>query len=49
LLSAGAAKSEVRFVLARPAAPEQGGADVVSTPPGASVSVDGRPVGTTPL
>jgi TonB family protein len=26
-----------------------GGADVVSTPPGASVSVDGRPVGTTPL
>jgi serine/threonine-protein kinase len=48
-LSAGAAAGELRFVLARPAAPVQGGADVVSTPPGASVSVDGRPVGTTPL
>jgi serine/threonine-protein kinase len=48
-LSAGASSGEVRFVLARPAVPAQGGADVVSTPPGASVSVDGRPVGTTPL
>jgi TonB family protein len=48
-LSAGAAAGELRFVLARPAVPAQGGADVVSTPPGASVSVDGRPVGTTPL
>jgi TonB family protein len=48
-LSAAAAAGELRFVLARPAAPAQGGADVVSTPPGASVSVDGRPVGTTPL
>jgi len=48
-LSAGAASGELRFVLARPAPPAQGGADVVSTPPGASVSVDGRPVGTTPL
>jgi TonB family protein len=48
-LSAGAASGELRFVLARPTAPTQGGADVISTPPGASVSVDGRPVGTTPL
>jgi TonB family protein len=47
-LSAEAAAGELRFVLARPA-PAQGGADVASTPPGASVSVDGRPVGTTPL
>jgi len=48
-LSAGAVAGELRFVLARPPAPAQGAADVVSTPPGASVSVDGRPVGTTPL
>jgi TonB family protein len=48
-LSAEAAAGELRFVLARPAAPAQGEADVVSTPAGASVSVDGRPVGTTPL
>jgi TonB family protein len=48
-LSARAPGGELRFVLARPAAPASGGADVVSTPSGASVSVDGRPVGTTPL
>jgi TonB family protein len=48
-LSAGAAAGELRFVLARPPAPPQGEADVVSTPSGAAVSVDGRPVGTTPL
>jgi TonB family protein len=48
-LSAEAAAGELRFVLARPAAPAQGEADVVSTPAGASVSVDGRTVGTTPL
>ena len=47
-LSAGAAAGELRFVLVRPA-PLQGEADIVSTPSGASVSVDGRPVGTTPL
>jgi TonB family protein len=48
-LSAGADAGEARFVLVRPAPPPQGEADVVSTPSGASVSVDGRPVGTTPL
>jgi TonB family protein len=47
-LSEGAADGMLRFVLARPA-PLQGEADIVSTPPGASVSVDGRPVGTTPI
>ncbi len=47
-LSEGAAHGTLRFVLARPA-PLQGEADIVSTPPGASVSVDGRPVGTTPI
>jgi TonB family protein len=47
-LSEGAADGAVRFVLARPA-PLQGEADVVSTPSGASVSVDGRPVGRTPI
>jgi TonB family protein len=47
-LSEGAADGTVRFVLARPA-PLQGEADIVSVPAGASVSVDGRPVGTTPL
>jgi serine/threonine-protein kinase len=48
-LSSGSAAGELRFVLVRPAPPAQGGADVLSTPPGAAVSVDGRPVGTTPL
>ncbi|HSD66519.1 MAG TPA: TonB family protein [Vicinamibacteria bacterium] len=48
-LSAAAAAGAMRFVLSRPAPPLAGGADVVSTPPGASVSVDGRPAGTTPL
>jgi TonB family protein len=47
-LSEGAADGTLRFVLARPA-PLQGEADIVSTPSGASVSVDGRPVGTTPI
>ena len=37
------------MTLARPAAPAPGTADIVSTPPGASVSVDGRPAGETPL
>jgi TonB family protein len=47
-LAEGAAAGELRVVLNRVAAP-QGQTDVVSTPSGASVSVDGRPVGTTPL
>jgi TonB family protein len=47
-LSEGAADGTLRFVLARPA-PLQGEADIVSTPSGASVSVDGRSVGTTPI
>ena len=43
-------KSEAtRATPARPAAPAPGIADVVSTPPGATVSVDGRSVGRTPL
>jgi TonB family protein len=47
-LSEGAADGMLRFVLARPA-PLQGEADIVSAPSGAAVSVDGRPVGTTPI
>jgi TonB family protein len=47
-LSEGAADVALRFVLVRPA-PLQGEADIVSTPSGASVSVDGRAVGTTPI
>jgi protein TonB len=34
---------------ARPTPPPAGTADVLSTPPGATVSVDGRPAGRTPL
>jgi serine/threonine-protein kinase len=34
---------------ARPTPPPAGTADVLSTPPGATVSVDGRPAGKTPL
>ncbi len=48
-LHAGSAAGVLQFALVRAAAAVPGGADVVSTPPGASVSVDGRPVGTTPL
>jgi TonB family protein len=40
---------EVRVALLRPSAPATGAADILSTPPGAAVSVDGRPVGHTPL
>jgi TonB family protein len=47
-LSEVGAAGELRFVLARVATP-QGEAEILSTPPGASVSVDGRPVGTTPI
>jgi TonB family protein len=47
-LSEGTADGVLRFALARPALPP-GEADIVSTPSEASVSVDGRPVGTTPI
>ena len=45
-LDAGSPSAEVRVALARPAAPASGAADILSTPSGAAVSVDGRPVGT---
>jgi len=48
-LDAGSPTAEVRIALARSAAPLSGAADILSTPSGASVSVDGRPVGVTPL
>jgi TonB family protein len=48
-LDAGSPTAELRIALARPAAPLPGAADILSTPSGASVSVDGRPVGVTPL
>lgn len=48
-LHAGSPSAELRVALVRPAAPASGAADILSTPSGASVSVDGRPVGTTPL
>jgi TonB family protein len=48
-LDAGSPTAEVRVALARPPAPLPGAADILSTPSGASVSVDGRPVGVTPL
>jgi TonB family protein len=47
-LTQGAPAAQLRLSLA-PAAPATGAADVVSTPAGATVSVDGRPAGTTPL
>jgi TonB family protein len=48
-LDAGSPHAELSVALARPAAPLSGAADVLSTPSGASVSVDGRPVGRTPI
>jgi TonB family protein len=48
-LHAGSASGELLFTLSPASAPVLGAADVVSTPPGASVAVDGRRVGTTPL
>jgi TonB family protein len=48
-LDAASPSAEVRVALARPAAPASGAADILSTPSGATVSVDGRPVGRTPL
>jgi serine/threonine-protein kinase len=48
-LSDGSPSAEVRVALVRSAAAEPATADIQSTPPGASVSVDGRPAGETPL
>jgi TonB family protein len=48
-LSAGLPSADVRVALARPAATEPATADIVSTPSGAQVSLDGRPAGATPL
>jgi TonB family protein len=50
-LQAGSAAGVLRFALvrARPAPAPSGQADVVSTPSGAEVTVDGRAVGRTPL
>jgi TonB family protein len=48
-LDVGSPVAEVKLTLARPAAAATGAADVVSTPAGAAVSVDGRSVGRTPL
>jgi TonB family protein len=48
-LDAGSPSAEVKVALTRPAAPASGAADILSTPSGAAVSVDGRAVGSTPL
>jgi TonB family protein len=48
-LDAGSPSAQVRVALARPAALASGTANILSTPSGAAVSVDGRRVGTTPL
>jgi TonB family protein len=48
-LDAAAPSAELRLTLARRAAPTAGSADFLSTPPGAWVKVDGKPVGVTPL
>jgi serine/threonine-protein kinase len=42
------AQAELKVTLSRPA-PTLGSAEIVSNPPGASVTVDGAPVGKTPL
>jgi serine/threonine-protein kinase len=47
-LDAASPQAEVRVALARPT-PARGSADIVSTPAGASVRVDGRAAGRTPL
>jgi TonB family protein len=47
-LSAEAPAAELQLTLSR-ATPTTGTADIASTPPGASVSVDGKPAGRTPL
>ncbi len=48
VLTAEAPSAELKVSLAR-AAPTTGTADILSTPAGATVSVDGRPAGRTPL
>jgi serine/threonine-protein kinase len=48
-LDAEAPSAELRITLVRRAAPAVGTADILSTPPGAWVKVDGKPVGVTPL
>ncbi|HXK08315.1 MAG TPA: TonB family protein [Vicinamibacteria bacterium] len=48
-LDGASPSAELRLTLARAAAPASGAADIVSTPAGASVSIDGRPAGATPL
>ena len=48
-LGAGTPSTELRVVLKQRAAATTGAADFVSTPAGASVSVDGKPAGQTPL
>ncbi len=48
-LSADAPSAELRLALRPRAAPITGAADFVSTPPGAAVSIDGKPAGETPL
>jgi TonB family protein len=47
-LSVGSPNAEVRVALARSVVADAT-ADILSTPPGASVSLDGRPAGQTPL
>jgi TonB family protein len=48
-LSAASPSAEWKVALARPAPAAPATADILSSPPGASVSVDGRPAGKTPL
>jgi TonB family protein len=48
-LAKSAATAELRLTLKQRAAATTGAADFVSTPAGASVSVDGKPAGETPL
>ncbi|HXY40917.1 MAG TPA: protein kinase, partial [Vicinamibacteria bacterium] len=47
-VSAERPSAELKFKLTR-AAPQMGAADIVSSPPGAAVTIDGRPAGRTPL
>jgi TonB family protein len=47
-LSSDSARADLKFTLGR-SAPGQGTVDVVSTPAGARVTIDGQPAGTTPL
>lgn len=49
VLDAGTPRAELRLALKRIALPSTGAADFVSTPAGATVTVDGQPSGETPL